>query len=94
LVNALDEAAAKYVGGEPGAKPAISAAVKGAIDLYTDHTWKEDYLLFPMSEKLLSREQLNDLKKQFDEVETRFGPDFHRKYEQIVDRLEDSSELK
>ena len=31
----------------------ISAVLKDATDLYTDHIWREDYLLFPMSEKVL-----------------------------------------
>ena len=90
LMTALNDAIAKYVNGDSTAKLAISATMMGAIDLYTDHIWREDYLLFPMTEKVLPKLELEGLTKNFVEVETKFGSDFHKKYEQIVERLEKS----
>ncbi len=87
LMTALNDAIGKYASGDTTAKLTISATIKGAIDLYTDHIWREDYLLFPMTEKVLSESELENLTKNFDEVETKFGSDFHKKYEQIVERL-------
>jgi hemerythrin-like domain-containing protein len=90
LMKALNDAIGKYVNGDSTAKLAISATIKSAIDLYTDHIWREDYLLFPMTEKVLSKSELDGLIKAFDEVEREFGSDFHKKYEQSVERLEKS----
>jgi len=90
LMTALNDAIEKYAGGDSAAKVAISATIRGAIDLYTDHIWREDYLLFPMTEKVLSKSELEGVTRNFKEVETRFGSDFHRKYEQIVENLEKS----
>jgi hemerythrin-like domain-containing protein len=93
LMTALNDATEKYANGDLTAKSAISAAIKGAIDLYTDHIWREDYLLFPMTEKVLPKPELEGLATNFNEVETRFGSDFHNKYERIVAKLEKSFEL-
>ncbi len=90
LMTALDDAIGKYVSGDAAAKLTISATIKGAIDLYTDHIWREDYLLFPMTEKVIPKSELESLTKTFDEVEMKFGPGFSKKYEQIVERLEKS----
>jgi hemerythrin-like domain-containing protein len=87
-MTALNDAIEKYASRDPAAKSMISATIKGAIDLYTDHIWREDYLLFPMTEKVLSKPELEGVTRNFKEVETRFGSDFHNKYEQIVKKLE------
>lgn len=93
LMTALNEAIGKYANGDSTAKHAISATIKGAIDLYPDHIWREDYLLFPMTEKVLPKPELENLTKNFSEVETQFGPNFHNKYEQIVEKLEKSVDV-
>ena len=90
LMAALNDAIGKYTSGDSIARLAISTTIKGAIDLYTDHIWREGYLLFPMTKKVLSKSELEGLTENFCKVETRFGSDFHHKYEQIVERLEKS----
>lgn len=93
LMNALNDAAGKLANGDSTAKVTISATIKGVIDLYTDHIWREDYLLFPMTEKVLPKPELEGLTKSFNEVKTRFGSDFHNKYEEIVEKLERSFDI-
>jgi hemerythrin-like domain-containing protein len=90
LMTVLNDAIKKYASGDSTAKATISATLKGAIDLYTDHIWREDYLLLPMTEKVLPTSELEDVTRNFNEVETRFDSDFHSKYEQIVENLEKS----
>jgi len=46
-----------------------------------------------MTEKILSTPELEGLIREFNEVETRFGSDFHNKYEQIVAKLEKPFEI-
>ena len=88
IVKALKSAVEKYKAGDPKARGTISAVLKDATDLYTDHIWREDYLLFPMSEKVLLDQDREILGKDFDGVETRFGSSFHEKYERFVGKLE------
>ena len=89
-MTALNDATQKYASGDSTAKVGISATMKGAIDLYTDHIWREDYLLFPMTEKVLPKPELEGVTRNFNEVEKRFGSGFHNKYVQIVEKLEKS----
>ncbi len=88
VVKALSSAVEKYKGGDARAASAISAILKDATELYTDHIWREDYLLFPMSEKVLLGTDRETLVKEFVEVQTRFGSAFQEKYERLVDQLE------
>jgi hemerythrin-like domain-containing protein len=93
LMTALNDAIEKYANGDSTAKATISATIKGVMNLYPDHIWREDYLLFPMTEKVLPKPELEGVARNFNEVETRFGSDFHNKYEEIVARLEKSFEV-
>jgi hemerythrin-like domain-containing protein len=93
LITALNDAIDKYDKGDSTAKATISATIKGAIDLYTNHIWREDYLLFPMSQKVLPKPELDGLRRNFNEVDTKFGSDFHSRYEQLVEKLEKSFDI-
>jgi hemerythrin-like domain-containing protein len=62
-------------------------ALQGIIDLYPGHIWKEDHLIFPVSKKVLSAEQLNKLDEEFVKVENEIGPDIHTKYQSLAEEL-------
>ena len=90
LVGALISAVEKYRGGDMEAGGAISSVLKEANELYTAHIWREDYLLFPMSGKVLSDSDREALARDFDGVQARFGPAFLERHESLVKRLEAS----
>jgi hemerythrin-like domain-containing protein len=69
----------------------LVAALDGLVDLYPNHIWKEDYLLFPMSGKVLSALDCDNLMKQFEAVESEIGPDSHERFESVVSRLEEGT---
>ena len=50
--------------------------------------WKEDYLLFPMANKILSAEEQDQLTKQFNEVESSIGPDVQQRFEALAGKLQ------
>ncbi len=88
VVKALSSAVEKHKRGDAEAAATISAILRDAAELYKDHIWREDYLLFPMSDKVLLDGDREALVRDFDEVQTRFGSVFHERYEMLVDRLE------
>ena len=90
LVGALKSAVEKYRGGDMEAVGAITSVLKEANELYTAHIWREDYLLFPMSGKVLSDSDREALARDFDGVQARFGPAFLERHESLVKRLEAS----
>ena len=55
--------------------------------LYPNHIWKEDYLLFPMTNKVLSPDDQKDLREKFEAVEDVIGRDVHHRFEQMAEGL-------
>jgi len=68
LVSEFAEAIEEYASGADGAVAGLATKMKALAELYPAHIWKEDYLLFPMSEKVLRVDDLADLAAQFAEV--------------------------
>ena len=65
----------------PAGTDRLLETLRGLVDLYQNHIWKEDYLLFPLTNKVLSAEEQLSLCRQFEQVEARVGRDEHRRLE-------------
>lgn len=68
LVAELAEAIEAYASGADGAVAVLATKMRELAELYPAHIWKEDYLLFPMSEKVLSEDAFAELAAQFAEA--------------------------
>jgi hemerythrin-like domain-containing protein len=88
LVQELAAATAAYTPGNPAAKVSLAKSLRGLTELYPNHIWKEDYLAFPMTNKILSPEEQSDLSEKFALVEETIGRDVHRHFEQLAEMLE------
>ncbi len=88
-VAALAEAVRAYGGGDPQAREALLGSLGALVALYPDHIWKEDYLLFPMANKVLTPEDQADVRQKFEAVEDAVGRDVHHRFEQLANRLQD-----
>ena len=88
LMKALGDAVQRFAKGDAEARKQIAEYLKAATSFYTDHIWKEDYLLFPMSHKILNETDEQELQKQFIKVDAQFGQQFQTEYRYRVDRLE------
>lgn len=88
VVKALNSAAEKYKSGDVKAAKKISSILSDAAELYTDHIWREDYLLFPMSEKVLLEGDKVTLVRDFGKVQAKFDHVFQERYEALVAKLE------
>ena len=92
LVAALEEGTRDYVSGESSGVAQIRAAISGIRQLYPNHIWKEDEMVFPMAERLFSTDELTQLKAAFDAAETEFGHGhdayvaFANEMERLLDR--------
>lgn len=87
LVKGLAEAADAFKNGDPSAQEALIKNLRGITELYPNHIWKEDYLLFPMTNKVLSADDQQNLYDEFEKVEERIGRDVHQRFEQLSDQL-------
>jgi hemerythrin-like domain-containing protein len=57
------------------------------VALYPAHIWKEDYLLFPMADKILSPSDHELLLREFDVAEETIGTGAHETFEQLANEL-------
>lgn len=88
LTMTLTDSIGEYKAGGPTAKNKIYTAIGKSIELYNDHIWRENILLFPKAEEALQESDLNDVTRGYGEIEKRLGTGFRSKYEQLVDALE------
>lgn len=93
LVTGLATAAETYAKGGPSAKKALVESLRGLTDLYPNHIWKEDYLLFPMTNKILSPEEQRQLHEKFEMVEKAIGMDVHQRFQQVAEKLERETQV-
>jgi hemerythrin-like domain-containing protein len=87
LVKGLAEATDAFQEGNPSAKENLIKNLHGIAELYPNHIWKEEYLLFPMSNKVLSAEDQQNLSLEFEKVEEAVGRAVHEQFERLSDHL-------
>ena len=78
LVAQLAQATEAYASGDASARAAMTASLRGLMELYPSHIWKEEYLLFPMSNKVLGAADQQQLSEKFAEVEATVGRGVHQ----------------
>lgn len=83
----LAAAAAIYIANEESGRVHLIEVLQGLIILYPAHIWKEEYLLFPMTGKVLSVKDDELLMQQFTVAESGLGFHAYGTYEALVDDL-------
>lgn len=87
LVAQLAQAIEAYASGTASARDSVMEPLRGLVELYPNHIWKEEYLLFPMSNKVLGATDQQQLIGQFADVEAAVGPDVHQRFERIAEEI-------
>lgn len=89
LAKVLADAVERYKKGEEAAKRVIIESSQAYILLLTQHIPKEDEILYPLADRILSADEKRDLLKGFREVEEyTVGPGKHEELLNYVDELE------
>ena len=87
LLRALADQAPANAQGKPGAKEALLETLRGIVDLYQNHIWKEDAMVFPMADKVLTAADQKELTEKFAEVDNTIGLDVISRLEQFAKSL-------
>jgi hemerythrin-like domain-containing protein len=87
LLTQLDDATQAFLT-SGAAKQTLVITLRALVRLYVDHIWKEDYILLPMADKVLSDNAHAKLSEQFDSIEAGLGAGRHRQLEGLSARLE------
>jgi hemerythrin-like domain-containing protein len=81
--------AAQRLQGDPSARDAVVGNALGYASLLRQHIQKEDGVLFPMADRLLSAEEQQQVTEGFEHVEhEETGEGVHEKYLELAEALE------
>ncbi len=88
-IAAIDDAVTAYERGDPAAARTIAENALAYVELLRQHIWKEENVLFPMADEVLSEQDQVDLVDRFERIETEvMGPGVHERYHELLDALE------
>jgi hemerythrin-like domain-containing protein len=88
LVRAAVEALPRASAGDPVASMTLTTALLGYVRLLRMHIDKEDNVLYPLADRLLTAADQSDLAVAFDRVEAEeMGEGTHERYHQIAHEL-------
>jgi len=89
FVGAIAGAIDAYEADGRSAALTIAENARGYVDLLRGHIMKEDNVLFPMADRVLSPADQTELERRFEQIESeRMGPGVHERYHQLLDDLE------
>jgi hemerythrin-like domain-containing protein len=87
-VRAMKDTLARLETGDQGAAAELAEALLRYASHLRNHIFKENNVLFPMADKMLSGEDQEALGRAFDAVETEeMGEGTHERYHQLAHRL-------
>ncbi len=88
-VGAIAENVDAYERGDAAAARTIAENGRGYVELLRGHIWKEENVLFPMADGVLSSDDQREMEERFQRIETEvMGPGVHEKYHEMLDSLE------
>jgi len=87
LMADLKQTSEAYIRSGNTEKDALIWTLHQLVELYPAHIWKEDYLLLPMTSKILSDTDQEALAREFEQHESEIGSDVHHGFEQLAESL-------
>ena len=89
LLSDLNSAATAYINDAERGRLTLIQVLQSLVALYPAHIWKEDYLLFPMADKILAESDQELLLSQFAEAEKDLGTNAQERFGRLADELFD-----
>jgi hemerythrin-like domain-containing protein len=87
LVGSLEEWVTFYEQRRPGTQVGLVQTLRGIGDLYQNHIWKEDAMVFPMADKILTEADQKELSAKFAEVDKSIGLEVVARMERFAKSL-------
>jgi hemerythrin-like domain-containing protein len=87
MVGSLEEWIASYEQKKPGAQDNLVRTLRAIGDLYQNHIWKEDAMVFPMADKILTAADQKELSEKFAEVDQTIGLEVIARMERFAKSL-------
>jgi hemerythrin-like domain-containing protein len=89
FVRNMDAAASAFAKGDKSAADKFIQNARGYISLLSQHIQKENMVLFPLADRVISQEEQQQLVSDFDKVETELiGEGTHERFHELLHQLE------
>jgi len=90
FIKCMAEALDRQKKGDPKALPSYAENARNYIALLAQHINKEDNVLFPMGEKVLSKKTQEELVEGFEKIEVeRIGEGTHEEFHKLLHHLQE-----
>jgi hemerythrin-like domain-containing protein len=86
-VRRLSAAVARMGAGEEGTEAELVASARAYVALLSDHIRKEDLVLYPLADSVLTPADDEELVRRFDEVDAELGHKAHERYTHLATSL-------
>lgn len=90
LVSQYADSTEVYIATQGAAKASLITTIHALLEILPGHIWKEENLLLPMANKVLTPDDQELLLKQFEQVESELGPGIHHGFERLAEGLEEA----
>ncbi len=87
LVARIDEEAGRVAAGDRGRLPALREVFSAYAELCKGHFWKENDILYPLADRMLSPAQAEEVLAGARAVEDELGPDTHARYYRLAEEI-------
>ena len=89
IVRQLNEAVERYAGGDREQAPKIARLARSYLALLIEHIRAENTVLVELVETTLPADKKLEVAERFTVIEDELGPEFHRHYAKLADKLHD-----
>lgn len=87
LIDQLSSAVRAYITSDGAVNGTLIDTLTALAEFFPDHIWKEDYLLLPMAEKVLSEEDKRSLADSFHLIDSMKGTEAQRAVERFSNAI-------
>jgi DUF438 domain-containing protein len=94
MLAAFEPLAAKYAAGDRSVLPRLRKAVYDYSELLKGHFWKENDILYPLAQRVMSPADDATVLAGIDSAEAAVGPNTHQKYYAIADEIQSAGAVK
>lgn len=87
-IKEISTSTEKFKEGDAGSLQIIAESLAGYVNLLNNHIRKEENILFPMADKVLSKEKQDEVYTTFEEIEEKVvGHGVHERYHELLKQL-------
>lgn len=87
LIGELEQTIDAFTPDQAETGDKLIGVIEAINELYPNHIWKEDTMVFPMAERLIPPKAVLQIYGEFEEVEAQNPPGIHERFHRFADQI-------